>query len=666
MPSGDAFSVGRSGLLSFQRVLTTISHNITNVNTEGYSRQRTDLSTRFPTPSTAGFIGTGVKADSTRRLWDEHATNQVRNRESTTNSFSGYKEFAAQVDNILADPDAGLAPAMESFFVATQGLSDDPTSVAARGVLLTEAEALVDRMHTVESWISDLRGATNDRITNKVVELNAMAETIADMNYELIVARGLGGGNQPPNDLLDRRDHVITELSKVIGLSLLEQDDGSINVYIGNGMPLVIGNDYRELQAGNDPNDPLNFRVTYVDKQSGGAQVPITNLLTGGGGDLGGVLAFREDILNPTFNSLGRLAVALTMSFNDVHYQGMDLNNQLGGDFFRSYGTQTAVPDYKNAVPYTGTVNMTFVDEQFITTDEYDLTYDGGGNYTLRNLTSGGSNALVAAGGPPTWTLAPQVDGFEITVNDPAVQPAVGDRFFIRPTRGTSRLLETNITDPSDIAAAKPVRTDFDLANLGSATISEVTITNPADPNLINPATYPVEVIFSTAGGTPPLPADQYQVFVAGVPAGPPAAYAGGPLTVSANGWDVVIDGDAWDGDRFVVEVNTNGFSDNTNALALADLQISNTMGNGNATYHDSYSELVVSVGNNTHRADISLVAQEALLVQAKDLKEGISGVNLDEEAANLLRFQQAYAAAAQVISSADQMFQTLIAAVRG
>jgi flagellar hook-associated protein 1 FlgK len=660
MGIGNAFAVGRSGLLSFQRVLNTTSHNISNVNTEGYSRQRTELSTRFPTPTPAGFVGNGVRVTTTQRMWDDHAANQVRNRESTVGLYSGYAEFAKQVDNILADQDAGFAPALEEFFVSVQGVADDPTSIPAREVMLTQGNAMTDRMHTMTEWLEQLRSAANDRIENKVVEINTLSKTLADMNQELITARGLGGQDQPPNDLLDRRDHVVDELSKIIGVTTLEQDDGSYNVYIGNGQALVLGTQYMELEARNDPNDPLNYQVAYIDKQSGNQRIPITDMLAGGGGDLGGVLSFRDEILTPSFNHLGRLSVALTMTFNSQHHEGMDMAGNLGTDFFTPYNSVASVQDYRNT-PYAGTVSTTVVDPSLLTTDEYNLTYDGAGSYTLRNMSTNATTTLAQGAGPP-WVLAPQVDGLEIDVSGPAA-PNVGDTFFIRPLRGMSRTLEVDFEDPGLIAASRPIRTTPNLNNLGSASITEATVTDITNPNLLDE--YRIE--FRNSTGVPPLNADEYRL-VPTNPAGPPAAwtaYTGNDL-IALNGWEVTLTGDAWDGDSFDVTQNTNGFSDNSNALALADLQASATMISGNATYHDAYSELVVTVGNNTHRADISLKAQEALLVQAKDLKEGISGVNLDEEAANLLRYQQAYAAAAQVVVAADNMFQTLIAAVRG
>jgi len=648
--AGDILQVGISGLRAFQRTLGTIGHNISNANTEGYSRQKVDLLTRPATPSGAGFMGNGVDINTTERMFNQNAINQVRSRTSTKEFFSAYNEFASQVDNLIADADAGLTPAIESFFESVQEVSNDPTSIAARTVMITDAENMVNRFSTMDSWFSDLNKAANNRIVNQVGAVNELSSSIAAINQEIIVATGLGG-NQPPNDLLDKRDLLIDQLAEKINVSVVETNNGSLDVFIGNGQSIVLGTQSMRLEARQDPDDPQIYEVSYVDPSTN-VLSPISTMLSGG--DLGGVIKFRDEILKPSMNGLGRIAIAISSTFNTQHRNGLDLNNAMGTDFFNqpSLGANESTSNAGGSL-----ITVTLNDIQALTLDEYQLTYDGA-NYQLRNENTNQVTTLnIAVAGPPIQF--DPVFGMDISLDS---VPVTGDTFFIRPTREAARNLSVSTRDPSEIAAANVLKTGANISNnLGSASINEATVTDNTNPDLQEQVT----ITFSRADGLgSPNTADQYTAV--GVPSGNTvtAAYTSGG-TISFNGWDVNISGAAIVGDEFVVEQNTSGISDNRNALLLADLQFNNTMLSGNATYHDAYGEIVVSVGNRTSQSEISFEAQSALLSQAEGLRDSISGVNLDEEAANLLRFQQAYAAAAQVITAADELFQTLLGAVR-
>jgi len=677
--------VGISGLQVFQRSLNTIGHNISNVNTDGYSRQRVDLATRYPSASGNGFIGNGVQAVTTERLFSEHAAEQVRQRTATSSYFDVYHEFASQVDNLVADPDAGLSPALNDFFASLQELSDDPASIPARNVLLTDAGSLVDRFATMDSWFSTLQKATNNKIANEVSAINEIASAIANLNKDIIVARGIGGG-QEPNDLLDTRDHLVDQLSEHLSVKTVKSTDGSINVFVGNGQSLVLATKTMKLAAINDPNDPQNRAVGYIDPVTGAAS-DVGDFLTGG--ELGGALAFRKEVLQPSINNLGRLALGISTTFNAQHIQGLDLDSNLGTDFFGGFSKiPSLTAGNPDVVQLYATGNLSNVSAANITvglsdvnnlsTSEYQLTNNGvalpGTSFYLKDLSTNRIETLVInAAGPPTEfssiTASGKDIGMEIQLD---AFPGVNDVFYIRPTRNPAGEINVGITDPNLIAAAHPLRTGSNFStNLGSASISEATITNINDLDFSQPAT----ITFTNSGGpvAPPI-ADEYSItytdsFLVPQTVGPLPypPIPGDPLlsTVSQNGWSVELSGEAFVGDSFTVTPNTSGVSDNRNAILLGNLQNAGTMIGGNASYHDAYSELVVLVGNETHQAEVSYQSQYALLTQAKGLKDSLSGVNLDEEAANMLKFQQSYAAAAQVISVADQIFQTLLQAVR-
>ncbi|MDX1812374.1 MAG: flagellar basal body rod C-terminal domain-containing protein, partial [Gammaproteobacteria bacterium] len=437
--------------------------------------------------------------------------------------------------------------------------------------------------------------------------------------------------------------------------SVLEQDNGTVNVYVASGQSLVLGTNYMRFEATPNPDDPANVEVAYRDPTSNNLSY-ISNTLQGG--DLGGALDFRKEILLPAIDHLGRLAVAISSTFNEQHQKGMDLNNNTNNDFF-NVPAMKAQASTKNTGAATG-VSIALSDVSALTTDEYQLTYDGA-NYILRNPTT---NQVftpgVASVTPPDTTLN-TFNGMDITIEGGV--PAVGDVFYVRPFRSSAREISLAIDDPNYIAAANPLRSNIDVAtNLGDGEITQPTIVDSTDVNLKQPVT----ITFTNSGGlASPATADQFNV--AGVGTGNPVgvAYVAGNV-ISYNGWEVKISGTPKVGDVFTIDPNSSGFSDNRNALELVNLQTKGTMTGGNATYHDAYSDLVVTVGNQTSQAEISQEAQQALLEQSKAHKESISGVNLDEEAANLLRYQQAYSAAAQVITIANSLFETLLGAVRG
>lgn len=651
MGSGEILGVGVSGLKAFQRSLSTVGQNISNVNTEGYSRQRVDLTARDGSPTGSGFLGNGVDIQTTERMFDQNTINNVRSRTSIKEYFSSYNEFARQIDDVIANADASLPPAIESFFNGVEEVANDPTSIAARRVMITEAENLVNRFHTLDSWFNDINTAVNNRIVTQVSNVNQIASSVAALNEEIMVARSLSGGHSP-NDLLDKRDTLIDKLSKHVNVSVIETDNGSMDVFIGSGQSLVLGSTMMRLEARRNPNDPTTYEVAYAEPESNVIS-SISKML--GGGDLGGVLSFRDEILQTAKNDLGTISLAIADNFNRQHKFGLDLKSELGTNFF-SEASLSSNADVTNTG--NSTVSVALNDVQQLTGDEYQLSFDGT-NYRLRNQETNQVTMLtVAAGGPPVQFNS--VFGMDISLDS---VPAANDKFYLRPTRDATRQMGVEVIDPRSIAAANIMKTGSDITNnLGDAKISEVNIVDLENANLEEKIT----INFTNSSGRgSPADADEYTVV--GSVSGPISSGStfvnGGKITV--NGWEVVITGDPKVGDEFTVERNISGFSDNRNARLLGDLQTMNTMIDGNASYHEAYSEIVVLVGNRTSQSEVGLEAQGALLIQAESTRDEISGVNLDEEAANLLRFQQAYAAAAQVISAADELFQTLLGAVR-
>jgi len=628
---------GVSGLLASQKALSTASHNIANVNTEGYTRQRVNLETQTPFPFGTSFIGTGVKIDSIERVYDQYLVDQVRTGTSSFNQFSEYHSLASQVDNILADTQAGLMPGMQSFFAAVQGVSNDPTSAPARQVLISEAETLSDRFNYLDQRITDLDSAANSHIRNTVDEINSLTTSIADINRQIGELRNQGNGD--PNDVLDKRDILLNKLAEKIGVTTVFQDDGSVNVFVGNGQAVVAGYESRNLSILKNEYDPTKIDIGY---DLGTTVINTTSQLTGGA--LGGLLQYRNEMSDTIKNSLGMLAVGLSETFNEQHSQGQDLNGVLGSDFFADLSVLTPeilAARSNNGLP-PADISATITDANSLTGSDYSFTRNGS-NYILTREADNTSFTYTSFPG------GAEIDGFSLTFNGGNI--ADGDKFLIRPVRSGATDISMALSDPSKIAAASPIRTSSSLSNTGTATIDNGSI---VDVTLLDGDTYTYTLITPTT----------YEVRDSANNLEASGTYASG-AAVTFNGIEIAVSGSAASGDIFTIEPNVNGIGDNSNALKMADLQVNNTLKNNTVSYQSLYSQVVVDVGTKTRQAEINSEAQQGLLNQAISAREQKSGVNLDEEAANLIKYQQLYQAAAQVISIADTTFQSLISILR-
>lgn len=646
MSGGGIFGTATSGLLAFQRALSTTGHNIANVNTPGYSRQRVEIVTQTPQASGAGFIGTGVKTTTIERLYDEFLVDRVRTATSSSSNLEIYRQYAGRIADVLGDADAGLNGALENFFNAVQSVSNDPTSTPARQLMLSEAESLIDRFQYLDTQLTQTRTEVNGQVETLVGEVNSLSQAIADINKEIVVAVGRSGG-QPPNDLLDTRDQLVEQLSELVSVKTLAQDDGALNVFIGNGQSLVTGFNAATLDVSGSPYDATQMQINY---SVGTASADITSNISGG--KLGGLLSFRDEILDPAQNDLGRIGVVMGTAFNLQHQLGMDLDGALGGDFFSLASPQVSGHSANGG---SGTVDVSFDSSTItaLTGQDYVISYDG----AAWNLTDLDGNAVTMTG---AGTLASpfNADGLNIVVGG---APNAGDRFMIRPTRDGGEDIGLAINGVRDIAAAAPVR-------ITEATNANGLPTNAGDATLRYSsvdsgfALLAGDVTFTFNSATNEFAYTDGGA-VNGTIAYDPASDGGTSFTVA--GVNFVVNGTPANGDSFVLGNNTNGSGDNGNALQLAALQTALTVENNSASFQGAYAQLVADIGTQTRRADISATAQQGLLRQATQDRAALSGVNLDEEAANLMRFQQAYQAIAQVITAADTMFQTLLGALR-
>ncbi|MFT4561022.1 MAG: flagellar hook-associated protein 1 FlgK [Gammaproteobacteria bacterium] len=620
------FNIGASALGTAQRQLNTAGHNIANVNTDGFSRQRVELAAR-PAQGIGGlFIGSGVSANAVNRIADGFLTTQLRAADTSAAQASQYHAFASRVDNILGD--GSFSSGLDGFFSAIQDANGSPSSTAAREIMLNSASSFADRFRDIEQRLSSIATDVNTSMKATVERVNALSISVANINGEIV--RASGGNGSQPNDLLDQRDRLISDLSNLVGAQTIAQSDGSLNVFIGTGQPLVVGSTALPLTTVDNPLDPTRLEVATI---SGASTTAISSLITKG--ELGASLSFRDDILDPTRNSLGRLAATLTVAFNEQHREGFDINDNFGADLF-SIGSPAINPDPGNSGTVSIALDQANVDG--LTLADYRLDHDGA-NFTLTNLLTGAAQALTGAG-----PFA--VDGIAITVTS---APAAGDSYLLQPTKSLARNMSVSITDPREVALARPHRTSAELANIGNATIESASVVDITDANIL----VPTQLVFND-------PPSTFQI--GGV--GPLIPYASGS-DIDINGWRAQISGSPLPGDIFSINPNFGGTGDNGNGLALADIQLTKILDGATTTLQESYSQLVGSVGSKTSQAEISRDALEVLQSNAQATRDSLSAVSLDEEAADLLRFQQAYSAAAQVISIANETFNSLLAAVR-
>lgn len=625
----DLLSTGVSGLLAFQRALDTTSHNISNIGTDGYSRQRVLIGTRPAQAYGNGWVGQGANVQTTQRVYDEFIAQQTRSTSSSLEQFDIYASNAERLNNMFGDSSNGLTASLQKFVNAFQSVANSPASTPARQVLLSEANTLQQRLKFFDSRLDDIGNEINTRIKGEVSEVNSLAQGIARLNNEITAGIARTGG-QPPNDLLDQRDQLLDQLAQKISVNTVKQDGGTVNVFVGNGQPLVLGGSVNQLATVQDPFDSSRLTVAL---QTPGSAVDISRNISGG--TLGGLLDFRGEQLDPARSALGRIAVALTDVVNTQHREGMDLTGALGGDFFAVGGVDVLDSSLNSG---TGTVAAVRGDVGALTGRDYTLEMTGSG-WALRDSQTG---AAVPMTGTGTTTDPFVADGIEIVVGGTA---DVGDTFLIRPTRGAIGDMNVLITDPSRVAAAAPIRTAKDTGNSGSGVISAGEVLDSTNAQLRAPVT----IEFLTAS--------TYSINGAGS-----FAYTAGN-DIDVNGWRVQISGAPVVGDAFTVSDNTAGTGDNRNALLLSDALKSPVLNNGTTSLSSAVGEFVGGIGVATRQAQVNRDAQNVVYEESVAAKEAVSGVNLDEEAANLLKYQQAYQAAAQLIRVADTMFQTLLAA---
>jgi len=633
----DIFSTSVSGLLAFQRALTVTSNNISNVATPGYSKENANFTERPGQAYSSGYIGSGTAIDSVTRSYDELLAGQVRSSQSSFSGFDTYATQAAQIDNMLSDKKTGLTVSLQNFINAYQTVANSPSTTAQRQALLSQATGISQQMQNYNTQLQTYAGGIEQGIGSAITQINTLTDGIAKLNQQ--IASGLASTGQTPNQLMDQRDQMLDQLSQYISVNTATQADGSMNVYVGTGQPLVIGATTQKLQATPNQYNASENQVSLVG--GGGLTTDITSSISGG--QLGGLLAVRDQVLRPAENTLGQFSVGLATLTNQAQAAGIDLTGATGKPMFAVGGVISTSSSVNTG---TGSVTTTRTNLASLTTDDYILRQSGGA-WTLTDESTGQPVTMTGTGTAADPFIAA---GLSMVVAGTA---ANGDSFEIRPTAGASAGMSMLLTSPAQIAVASSIQTTGAAANTGSGAVSSSVV---SDPSIWVPGNYTISFTSATA----------YQVTdAANTVVGTGNYTSGTPITF--NGASVTITGSPATGDKFNVgAAGASNVGDNSNAFALIDSLNAKKLNGGTTSLGSVANNLVSQVGVQTQQAQANASAQKAVNASANDTRNNLSGVNLDEEAAKMVQYQQAYSACAQLIQASNTMFNTLISAIKG
>ncbi|EFM8016090.1 flagellar hook-associated protein FlgK [Escherichia coli] len=552
-----------SGLNAAQAALNTASNNISSYNVAGYTRQTTIMAQANSTLGAGGWVGNGVYVSGVQREYDAFITNQLRAAQTQSSGLTARYEQMSKIDNMLSTSTSSLATQMQDFFTSLQTLVSNAEDPAARQALIGKSEGLVNQFKTTDQYLRDQDKQVNIAIGASVDQINNYAKQIASLNDQISRLTGVGAGASP-NNLLDQRDQLVSELNQIVGVEVSVQDGGTYNITMANGYSLVQGSTARQLAAVPSSADPSRTTVAYVDGTAGNIEIPEKLLNTG---SLGGILTFRSQDLDQTRNTLGQLALAFAEAFNTQHKAGFDANGDAGEDFFAigkpavlqntknkgdvAIGKPAVLQNTKNKGDVA--IGATVTDASAVLATDYKISFDNN-QWQVTRLASN-----------TTFTVTPDAngkvafDGLELTFTG---TPAVNDSFTLKPVSDAIVNMDVLITDEAKIAMAS--------------------------------------------------------------------------------------EEDAGD-------------SDNRNGQALLDLQSNSKTVGGAKSFNDAYASLVSDIGNKTATLKTSSATQGNVVTQLSNQQQSISGVNLDEEYGNLQRFQQYYLANAQVLQTANAIFDALI-----
>lgn len=656
------YQSGVSGLLAAQQQLATTGHNISNVNTDGYNRQRADQSASLGLNNGNNYIGGGTYIQDITRLYDQFSYKEQVANQSNLGNADSLNARLTQLDQVMSTSGQSVVGSLDKFYQALNGVADNPNDSGLRSIVLNQASILSNDFNELTKNFDTMSKSVNGEIEQVASRISEISKELAKIN-ETIMHSQQGG---QPNDLLDKRDQLIGELSEFTRVTTVKDANNVMTVMIGQGTTLVAGITPMTLQV--NAGDP-DSQQTELRLVSGSSSVALNGSTLGG--SLAASFEFRDEHLTQTRTEIDRLAMAISSTLNDSQADGLDLNALQGANIFTDINS-TQLQQSRVMVPSSniGTTQPQVIinDVSLLPTDEFEVRFEGG-NFTLYNLTTGdtenlgGQGASVPASAPAGTHTSKY--GFSFIETGGSLQP--GDKFTIIPTKNSAALMQTTLTDGNAIAASSAVDITPSDNNVSAGSIDIVDMFDPVNAQ----AAMPIRIdVFEDAFGVftytitdktnttsapitytppsevidlPPLPSTAtFQVKISGKPSGT------GP-----NAPEQFFIGDAF------------GVGNGNHAVAMAKTQEVGVTNGGKETFSKSLAVSTSVVGAKASNAELTADTAQALFTQAYNRNQSTSGVNLDEEAANLLKFQQAYQAASQIISTANTIFDTILAAVR-
>lgn len=679
-------NIGMSGLAAGQSALMTTGNNIANADTAGYSRQQTVQGTKASNQFGNVYIGTGTTLADVRRVYNSYLDAQLQTTTSLNSDSAAYAGQISPLDKLLSDSGTGLNGALTKFFASVQNVNAKPGDDASRQLLLSDAQALSNRFNSISSQLTQQNANVNGNLADMADQVNKLAATVAQLNQKISEVSKAGG---QPNDLLDARNETVRQLSTFTGAQVMERD-GNLDIYLGSGQPLVMGSTASKLEVVPSKDDPSR---SAIQLNRGSSTIDITSVMTGG--EMGGLLRYRSTVLDPAMNELGRVALVVADQMNTIQAQGIDKNGDFGSNLFNSINSaaqmaQRSVATVGNSAG-SGNFDVTIEDSGKLTINDYKVTFTSATNYTVQRLPEG-----TAMGAFSTLTTPPPVvDGFSMKLTGGTA--AAGDTFKITPTRNAATTIKTEMTDSKRLAIAAPLGAAIAPGGSGTLTIpasGQPTLTTKFDiydtattttiQNGLKTST-PVKIVFGAAGGTTqtyqmldaqgnalssgtivPGQNNTLSLTIPLVDASGAAINDPGPPVVQRTvSFDMTVAGSPGQGSAINVSLSQPGTLDNRNGTTLAGLQTRQTVDTGSASkgisLTDAYGKLVEGVGAKAAQGKLDSAATEAILANAKGARDSLSGVDLDEETGNLVKYQQYYTASSQIIKAAQEIFSTLI-----
>ncbi|MGS0691428.1 flagellar hook-associated protein FlgK [Shewanella sp. 30m-9] len=637
----DLMNIARTGVLASQSQLAITSNNIANANTAGYNRQVVSQSTLDSQRVGNDFYGAGTYVSDVKRVYNDYAARELRIGSTAVSESQTTFSKMSELDQLFSQIGKAVPQGLNDFFASMNALADIPGDMGLRGSLLTSANQLANSVNQMQGHLDGQMTQTNDQISAVTDRINEISNELGSINRELMKSQG------QDMQLLDKQDALILELSEYASVNVVPLESGAKSIMLGGSMMLVSGE--MSMQMGTAQGDPYPNEL-QITAQSGSKSMIIDASKLGG--QLGALVNYRDETLIPSQMELGQFALGVSDAFNQAQAQGFDLNGQVGGNIFTDINDPSMQLGRVGALSSnTGNANLSvnIDDVGSLSGSSYELKFTAPSSYELKDAASGNITPLTLNG-----TKLEGANGFSINIDVGAL--ASGDTFEIRPTSSAAVSLSVEMTDPKGIAAAGSKIT-ADAANTGNSQVSVISIDDRSAAN------FPVTGSELTFEIDPSAVPPSFEVFdVNGTSLGAAAAYT--PPTISAHGFTFEIDSTASSTEKFSFDLSF-AEGDNSNMVNMAKLSEAKLMNGGKTTLTDVFENTTLDVGSKTKSAEMSMGSSEAIYNQAYTRIQSVSGVNLDEEAANLMRFQQSYQASARIMTTANEIFNTLFSSLR-